>query len=630
MLRLLDSVNARVSISGRMRILGILMILPVAFTGVLLFNSHMATVNFAKKEIGGAEYVSGVWPAIIAGATDLGLGGTEAKALEKIAAGKDDILAAEKSSALKTSSGEDLMKAAVADTALITDHSGLILDPDLDSFYMMDGVAVKLPTLVADARNLYNMREQPDTEIQRQIYQVTFVNTTAQLKDSFEKSGQYSPQKTLSPEVKKALNDLIDASHAFSDTHTAEAYQHFVTTANVLFIPANQDLTRMLKARITKALSTMISQLVLAGSVLLVAIVLTFVIASGLSQRLKTLSAIMQKLVKGESVPEIPYRSDHFETGVIVETLIAFQDNLAETEDMRLMQHRLEEDAINTRRTAMLEMADHFETSVMSIIEGLGHSSQNLGETATKLSVQAQQTRSRSRDVAHAMESASSNVQSVAGATEEMAASSHSIADQAERAATAADKAAEKAQHTTETVAAMNQAASNIGSSIDMITQITSQTNLLALNATIEAARAGDAGRGFSVVATEVKALAQQTARVTEEISLQVRGVQEATHQAADAITAIADMVMALRDISNTISESVSQQTAAVGEISRSTAEVAGSTGEISDAIDEVSQTAGHTGSQAQDALSEVQHLNEQTQALKDTALHFLTSVRAA
>ena len=523
--------------------------------------------------------------------------------------------------ALAGQSGDALLTASNALFARITDKSKLILDPDLDSYYMMDAITTKLPGVLLAAHDLH---AAPTSEIAG----VTFDNAVSALKDSLDKSGQYGKSGKLNADTQSALDTIVaSAAGLHSDPTT---YDAFIKDVDGLFGPGNRDLAAMQKLRADSNMVRMMEEFALALTVLAATLVLTLAVGKGLSHRLAVLSGLMQGIGKGDTGAAIPFQNDANETGVIARTLLTFRDNLRETERMRADQRRLEQDGGETRRKAMIEMADRFESSMLGIVDKLSGSPEALGRTAEQLNRDAEETRSLTQSVAHSVDAASANVQSVAGATEEMSASSHSIADQAERAATAADAAAAKAQETTERVLAMTRAADSIGSSIAMITQITSQTNLLALNATIEAARAGEAGRGFNVVATEVKALAQQTARATEEISRQVKGVQEASAQAADAMTAIATMVVDLRDISTAISESVTQQSAAVGEISRSTTEVANSTGEINGAVGEVSATANRTGAQARAALDEVRHLGAQTQTLKDTAVQFLTTVRSA
>ena len=96
-----------------------------------------------------------------------------------------------------------------------------------------------------------------------------------------------------------------------------------------------------------------------------------------------------------------------------------------------------------------------------------------------------------------------------------------------------------QAEQTDGRIAELTRAAGRIGDVVKLITAIAEQTNLLALNATIEAARAGEAGRGFAVVAQEVKALASQTAKATEEIGVQIAGMQAATQDSVATIKEI-------------------------------------------------------------------------------------------
>ncbi|WP_315855260.1 methyl-accepting chemotaxis protein [Chenggangzhangella methanolivorans] len=97
-------------------------------------------------------------------------------------------------------------------------------------------------------------------------------------------------------------------------------------------------------------------------------------------------------------------------------------------------------------------------------------------------------------------------------------------------------EAVSQARETNAIVAGLSTAADRIGEVVLLIRGIAEQTNLLALNATIEAARAGDAGRGFAIVASEVKNLAEQTAKATEQISSQISESQSMAAQAVSAI----------------------------------------------------------------------------------------------
>ena len=136
------------------------------------------------------------------------------------------------------------------------------------------------------------------------------------------------------------------------------------------------------------------------------------------------------------------------------------------------------------------------------------------------------------------------------------------------------------------------EAGQSIGSVVQLITTIAEQTNLLALNATIEAARAGEAAKGSAVVAGEVKDLAQQTARATQDITSRISAIQHSTGAAAEAVRRIEDVIGRINDFSLTIAGAVEEQTATTSEMSRAGVEAAASSREIAVTVAGVAEVA--------------------------------------
>ena len=194
---------------------------------------------------------------------------------------------------------------------------------------------------------------------------------------------------------------------------------------------------------------------------------------------------------------------------------------------------------------------------------------------------------------ASASHQASSSVQAVAAGAEQLAASVTDISRQVSQASQISSQAVDQAKRTNEKVSGLAAAANKIGVVVALINDIASQTNLLALNATIEAARAGDAGKGFAVVASEVKNLANQTAKATEEIGGQIAEVQGASKEAITAIGTIGETITKINDISSNIAAAVEQQSAATREISSNMQSAASGVQNMSDAMNEI---AGATG----------------------------------
>ena len=225
--------------------------------------------------------------------------------------------------------------------------------------------------------------------------------------------------------------------------------------------------------------------------------------------------------------------------------------------------------------------------SVRTTVRTLAQSGQAVGQTSdTMTSISraighsAEQVLDQANVAAAAAEQVSRNVQTVAAGTEEMGASIREIAQNAAQAADVASRAVRLASETTDTVGRLGESSRQIGDVVRLITGIAEQTNLLALNATIEAARAGEAGKGFAVVASEVKDLAQETARATTDISSRIDVIQADTASAVQAISRISEVVGQISSYQITIASAVEEQTATTNEIGRSVGEAAtGSSG---------------------------------------------------
>ncbi len=149
------------------------------------------------------------------------------------------------------------------------------------------------------------------------------------------------------------------------------------------------------------------------------------------------------------------------------------------------------------------------------------------------------------------------------------------------------------------------------------------------MNATIEAARAGDAGRGFAIVASEVKQLATQTARSTEEISRHLNEVRSATGVSVAAVGAIERTISEIDAIAGSIAAAVEEQGAATAEIARNVAQTAEAANEITGRIAEVSSEARETGEHAADVQIDAAGLAELVSALRSTVVRIIRTSTA-
>ncbi|MCW8332131.1 methyl-accepting chemotaxis protein [Photobacterium sp. SDRW27] len=293
------------------------------------------------------------------------------------------------------------------------------------------------------------------------------------------------------------------------------------------------------------------------------------------------------------------------------------------------------------------QLADNFNRFVDNMhgmISRLDNMSGSLAEQASDTANHAEKRSHRIRQQQDEINMVATAITEMATATEEIANNAENTAQTSEQTVTHAQLGAEevdKSQHSisnlahevdnaTEVIKALNQHAQNINSILSTIQDIAEQTNLLALNAAIEAARAGEQGRGFAVVADEVRILSQRTHSSTQEIQQTIETLQQTTTEAVSimgdskmlAETSVTDAASA-SDSLNHITQSVNQISDMATQIASAAEEQSLVTSEITrntEAVREVSEQLAH---EANDATVQASQLSELSAHLREEIARF-------
>ncbi len=377
--------------------------------------------------------------------------------------------------------------------------------------------------------------------------------------------------------------------------------------------------------------ATVRKEIAVAAGGLLIGIALAlFMGIKSMSQPVARLKRAMERLANNDLSIDVPETGRGDEIGEMARTVEVFKINGLEVARLKQAQEETERRAAEQRRRDMHELANKFEQTVGDIANTVTSASTQLEASANTLSHTAERAQQLTSMVTSASNLASGNVQSVASATEELSSSVNEISRQVQESARMATEAVGQVRNTNDRVGELSKAAARIGDVVELINTIAGQTNLLALNATIEAARAGEAGRGFAVVATEVKALAEQTAKATGEIGQQIAGIQTATQESVGSIKEISATIERLSEIASTIAAAVEEQGAATQEISRNVQHASQGTKEVSTNIVDVQRGASETGAASSQVLAAAKTLSSNSERLKAEIMRFLGTVRAA
>lgn len=334
-------------------------------------------------------------------------------------------------------------------------------------------------------------------------------------------------------------------------------------------------------------------------SVLLITFFVCWFMARKIVAPIKQLSLMVKEIAEGEGnlTRRIDYKSRN-ELGELASWFNRFMDYLQD------MISRISTDAESVGQSAH-DLSD-LSVEMSTGLEGTAANSEKAARTAEDIVTNIS-------DIAATVGQSSNNVSVVAESLEEMNVSIGQIARKAEDAKTISQNAVGFSESVNGQIADFGNATREIAKVTEIINEIAEQTNLLALNATIEAARAGDAGKGFGVVANEIKVLAKQTAEATQDIRKSVTGIEQTSAKTIEGIEQVQGAITSSH-------QSIDEIAVATENQSRNTRRISDNVNQIAEGLAEVSGNINDSSILIGDVADEISQIDQASGILKNSS----------
>jgi methyl-accepting chemotaxis protein len=276
------------------------------------------------------------------------------------------------------------------------------------------------------------------------------------------------------------------------------------------------------------------------------------------------------------------------------------------------------------RQEGLRQEGMSFQACIAGIVQNLEEHAGRMSKASEHLVSISSEADARAGASARSTRNVSEHVDTVASSVNDIGTTLTEVAVDAEKTSAVATAARSLVVEAQGDVAALSEAARAIEPVIALIEDVANQTNLLALNATIEAARAGEMGRGFGVVAHEVKQLASRTARATEDVRSGLQGITAASARIAERVARLVESIEQVDAVASTIAESTRRQEVNSQSITSSTARVAADVRDVAATVKEVADIIAEARAAADQVTKASTDLGQQAADLRTAVVRFV------